>query len=413
MSALERVDLGHDRAHPLDVALVLGAEDGPEDRGNHIVEPIIQAASAGPRAGPARARARRPWWPVAAQHAGHLLDAVVAVSDAAVTRVRPPRTFLTTRRCCRRRAAIGARCVTQSTWRPSRGLGRGVSATTDGHASADAGVHLVEHQGGYTVGAGQDRRERQHGARQLAARDDLGQRPDLLARVRAQIGARPRSKPRVDSRQQFAPAADLERRPLHPQAARARAPPETPSLLAPRRARRSDSAVRGGGQLARPARSARAPARPPPRRGASSRSRSRAASARKASIAASVSPYLRLSRARASSRSSIASSRPGSALAPSRRRRIAPRASSSWMPCRSRSRRPAARTPDRGGSGPGRRGPRAASRSAADCGASSRSATHSATPALNRSACCRRRRSRPQRVLLALPELGRRRARET
>src|SRR6267378_2838740 len=56
----------------------------------------------------------------------------------------------------------------------------------DGGLSADACIDLVEDQGGQPVGVSSDRLDRQHQARQLAARGDPSQGGDRLARVRGE-----------------------------------------------------------------------------------------------------------------------------------------------------------------------------------------------------------------------------------
>src|SRR5262249_3128112 len=53
---LERVDVRDDGPHPLDVALVLGAEDRPEDRRQHVKSSSYQIPP-GPRSRPGRLRA--------------------------------------------------------------------------------------------------------------------------------------------------------------------------------------------------------------------------------------------------------------------------------------------------------------------------------------------------------------------
>ena len=208
-------------------------------------------------------------------------------------------------------------------------------------------------------------------------------RPDILGRrARAATSNVARSMPRPRSSRSTWPAS---------RAAAAR--------------RRSDEGVGRRGQL-------RAAARPSTRSCSASTSSwrsSRSSSARRlvAEARASpprVSPYLRLRRASASSRSSIASSRPGSTATPSRSRGSRASASSTWT--RGAVERLARRgerriEPAEIARGPGPRGPAG---SAADCGASSSSAAASARPAVKRSACCSRRRSAAQLVLLARPQ---------
>ena len=106
-AGLERGDRGHRRAHALDVALVLGAEDRAEDQrsasGPHLTPP----ARHGRRPGSARVPqelagvpARRLGDPLAAQHAGQLVHpGRRGQQRSRVVRVAPRATRFSTSRC--------------------------------------------------------------------------------------------------------------------------------------------------------------------------------------------------------------------------------------------------------------------------------------------------------------------------
>ena len=250
---------------------------------------------------------------------------------------------------------MGARCVTQRTWRPSAARPAS-AATTEATRPPMPASTSSNTSVGHAVGASQDRREREHGARQLAARGDAGQRPDLLAGVGATAAARRGRRRAWTDLGRRAPAATSNTARSMPSARSVRStwPASRPAAAR----RRSESAVAAavssapssaehtlllGQHLLVALESFEIPRR-------------LVAEAR--ALPPRVSPYLRLRRASASSRSWIASSRPGSAThavaqAADRAQRLF-----QLDRVRSRSPRPAARTPDRAGSGPGRPAPR-------------------------------------------------------
>ena len=363
-----------DRHHPLDVALVLGAEDLLQQR-RRSCRLIIQGGFARPADPEARGRGRRAVSVIALarHHPRDLLRRAPRRSaSSALTRVRPARTLLATRTWWAARAAIGARCVTHSTWRPSRGPGE-LLGDHRRHAPADARVDLVEDHRRHAVGARQDGLEGEHRPRQLAARRHARERTHVLARVRRQPELDAVEAPRPDVRRAAPGSTAISKR--------ARSMPSCTQLaLAPRRPaarRRRAGAPRACdgrlGELRVAARRAAAPARPGSPRGGRRRSSSAAASSRKASIVASVSPYFRLRRVSASRRSSIASSRPGAtvdALAQraDRRERVLDQRAGAVD-----ARRPGRRTPRRAVRDRAGRVPRGASRLVAEPSSSLRS----------------------------------------
>ena len=215
----------------------------------------------------------------------------------------------------------GARCVTQRTWRRSATAGQAV-ADHRGDAPADPRVDLVEDH----AWARRRPRPGRRGAPAWCGRA-RPRRPPGPAPSTPRPGWRhrrnsTRSKPRGRHARPAARAAIAKRRPVHAEAAqlalherrRAVAAADAPPLR-----QRVAAAVQLGAELGQqPLLLGRSPRRDAP----AARARA-AASSRKASIAASVSPYFRLSRASASSRSSISSRRPGSTATRSRSSRTA------------------------------------------------------------------------------------------
>src|SRR5882724_8885006 len=86
-------------------------------------------------------------------------------------------------------------------------------------APADSRVDLVEDHRGHAIGARQNRLEREHGSRELAARHHLGQRTHVLARVGRQAKLDPVEAARPDVRHRTGLDRDREAGPVDPQLA--------------------------------------------------------------------------------------------------------------------------------------------------------------------------------------------------
>ena len=139
---------------------------------------------------------------LAGQHAGQFLCTRSASSSSCTSlEVKPvavapsaPRTeVLVTRMCWSAKAATCGRWVTTSTWtcRASMASRR---ADLDGGTAADAGVDLVEDEGGHGVHGGQHHLDGEHHAGELTAGGALAQRPGRARRSAAAAGRR--SRPR-------------------------------------------------------------------------------------------------------------------------------------------------------------------------------------------------------------------------
>ena len=105
-----------------------------------------------------------------------------APSGSTRVAVRPRAACFATSRCAAPRAATCGLCVTTSTCTPPRQPRQPVADRRRGRA-ADVGVHLVEHQRRHRRAGRQHHLQRQHQPRQLAARGDPPQRPQLLSRI--------------------------------------------------------------------------------------------------------------------------------------------------------------------------------------------------------------------------------------
>ena len=121
---------------------------------------------------------------VGAEHPHELADDVAAVElgDGRAARSRAD-VSLTIVKWRSASDAICGRWVMQSTWRPAAERAQLLADRARGLA-ADAGVDLVEHERRRRRPRAGDAHQREHHARELAARRDLAQRPGGHARVR-------------------------------------------------------------------------------------------------------------------------------------------------------------------------------------------------------------------------------------
>ena len=212
-----------------------------------------------------------------------------------------------------------------------------------GRGAADAGVDLVEHQRARRLD--QHQSQRQHGARQLAARCDLGQRQRWCARVGSQ-------------HERDVVAGVVARRPRPPTRARGMASSRSPDCdglrpaVSARRAtsrhrRRRSAALVGDGRVAARSRAVRPPGRSPrARRGG------RGSRWWNAITSASVSPYLRRRLRNSCRRSVAAAKRAGIVVDRTRRRRARSAATSVSSATAARSRSTAASNGARDGRAP-------------------------------------------------------------
>ena len=216
----------------------------------------------------------------AAEHPGQFGPAVLAghlahrgCSDDSVGCRRRPRY------CRSANAATWARCVTTITW-CERGQPGQSAADLGGGPAADTGVHLVEHQGGHRIRAGQHHLERQHHPRQLAARGAARDRQCRAHPDARPAGSRPgRCRPRpathhgavdLDAVRGAGPIADpcvrrrRRARPAHGQVgSSAVAAPPSRVAAADLRARQGQAVAATGRRVPQRRRRAARPAPPP------------------------------------------------------------------------------------------------------------------------------------------------------
>src|SRR3989441_259892 len=246
-------------------------------------------------------------------------------SASAATRARPARTLLVTRTWWLARAAIGARWVTQSTWRPSA-TAASFCATTEATRppmpASTSSKTIVGTRSAFASTVVSPSIVRESSPPDATRASGRTSSPGLVESRNST-----RSSPRGDTPSSSARSNQIRKWERSMPSARS-----SRSTAGPRRSaaarRRSESAV-----AACPSSAWSSPSRRSSAARISSwresRSSSATTSSRNLSIASSVSPYFRLRRVSASSRSSITSRRPGSSGTDSRGARTAARGASS------------------------------------------------------------------------------------